>query len=278
LSSAPTQSFIPKNPARAKVNWQLVLAGNPNPKPLPQLPSANSARSLQQKLMTTFCVTLVQNPTVQDMINLQKLQNLATLQQQQQQQQQHPHPHHGHQHHHHHPATAAALASLQGLAASVFNSPLNLSVGGEPVATTGPSVAPTSPTHNGGKSKTAKGGSSGNGSGGSSANSGTSSAQQQQQPDNPSSSSSPHHPLSASSLANVLAAATASPPPSLQAPPASAQMPQLILASGQLVQGVQGAQLLIPTAQGECVLHGLSSLVCSSCSSSALSVCSSGYQ
>lgn len=28
------------------------------------------------------------------------------------------------------------------------------------------------------------------------------------------------------------------------------QMPQLILASGQLIQGVQGAQLLIPTAQG----------------------------
>lgn len=29
------------------------------------------------------------------------------------------------------------------------------------------------------------------------------------------------------------------------------QMPQLILASGQLVQGVQGAQLLIPTSQGK---------------------------
>jgi len=27
-------------------------------------------------------------------------------------------------------------------------------------------------------------------------------------------------------------------------------MPQLILASGQLVQGIQGAQLLIPTSQG----------------------------
>lgn len=31
----------------------------------------------------------------------------------------------------------------------------------------------------------------------------------------------------------------------------SSQMPQLILASGQLVQGVQGAQLLIPTSQGK---------------------------
>ncbi|XP_055707141.1 POU domain, class 6, transcription factor 2 isoform X2 [Phlebotomus papatasi] len=30
----------------------------------------------------------------------------------------------------------------------------------------------------------------------------------------------------------------------------SAQLPQLILASGQLVQGIQGAQLLIPTSQG----------------------------
>lgn len=29
------------------------------------------------------------------------------------------------------------------------------------------------------------------------------------------------------------------------------QMPQLILASGQLIQGVQGAQLLIPTSQGK---------------------------
>ncbi|XP_065086941.1 POU domain, class 6, transcription factor 2 isoform X2 [Ochlerotatus camptorhynchus] len=31
---------------------------------------------------------------------------------------------------------------------------------------------------------------------------------------------------------------------------AAAQMPQLILASGQIVQGIQGAQLLIPTSQG----------------------------
>lgn len=29
-----------------------------------------------------------------------------------------------------------------------------------------------------------------------------------------------------------------------------APMPQLILASGQMVQGIQGAQLLIPTSQG----------------------------
>lgn len=34
-----------------------------------------------------------------------------------------------------------------------------------------------------------------------------------------------------------------------------AQMPQLILASGQLVQGVQGAQLLIPTSQGAIITH-----------------------
>lgn len=30
----------------------------------------------------------------------------------------------------------------------------------------------------------------------------------------------------------------------------STQMPQLILASGQIIQGIQGAQLLIPTSQG----------------------------
>lgn len=35
-------------------------------------------------------------------------------------------------------------------------------------------------------------------------------------------------------------------PPAMPSP-----MPQLILASGQLVQGIQGAQLLIPTSQGE---------------------------
>lgn len=34
-------------------------------------------------------------------------------------------------------------------------------------------------------------------------------------------------------------------PPAMPSP-----MPQLILASGQLVQGIQGAQLLIPTSQG----------------------------
>ncbi|XP_064551947.1 POU domain, class 6, transcription factor 2 isoform X6 [Drosophila montana] len=224
---------------------------------------------------------------MQDMINLQKLQNLATLQQQQhqhqqqqqqhqqqQQQQQHPHSHHSH----HHPATAAALASLQGLAASVFNSPLNLSVGAEAVTATTTAAAAaaggvtstsaaaaaatakaasTSPSnsnnnnnscHNGNKHKTSKGNSNNNSN---SSAAGNSSSQQPQ--DNPSSSSSPHahaHALNATTLANVLAAATASPPPALQAPPASAQMPQLILASGQLVQGVQGAQLLIPTAQG----------------------------
>lgn len=35
-------------------------------------------------------------------------------------------------------------------------------------------------------------------------------------------------------------------PPAMPSP-----MPQLILASGQLVQGIQGAQLLIPTSQGK---------------------------
>jgi hypothetical protein len=35
--------------------------------------------------------------------------------------------------------------------------------------------------------------------------------------------------------------------------PQSPQMPQLVLASGQLGQGIQGAQVLIPTSQGELV-------------------------
>lgn len=45
----------------------------------------------------------------------------------------------------------------------------------------------------------------------------------------------------------LAAAATPQPLPAA----AAAQMPQLILASGQIVQGIQGAQLLIPTSQGE---------------------------
>lgn len=40
-------------------------------------------------------------------------------------------------------------------------------------------------------------------------------------------------------------------PSSLLNPAQATQMPQLILASGQLVQGIQGAQLLIPTSQGK---------------------------
>lgn len=40
-------------------------------------------------------------------------------------------------------------------------------------------------------------------------------------------------------------------PPQLLAAPQPAAMPQFILASGQLVQGIQGAQLLIPTSQGK---------------------------
>ncbi|XP_039296709.1 POU domain, class 6, transcription factor 2 isoform X2 [Nilaparvata lugens] len=39
-------------------------------------------------------------------------------------------------------------------------------------------------------------------------------------------------------------------PPQLLTAPQPAAMPQFILASGQLVQGIQGAQLLIPTSQG----------------------------
>jgi hypothetical protein len=35
--------------------------------------------------------------------------------------------------------------------------------------------------------------------------------------------------------------------------PQSPQMPQLVLASGQLGQGIQGAQVLIPTPQGKFV-------------------------
>lgn len=38
--------------------------------------------------------------------------------------------------------------------------------------------------------------------------------------------------------------------PALSGPLGNSQMPQLILASGQILQGIQGAQLLIPTPQG----------------------------
>ncbi|XP_058464204.1 POU domain, class 6, transcription factor 2 isoform X3 [Malaya genurostris] len=54
--------------------------------------------------------------------------------------------------------------------------------------------------------------------------------------------------LGAQSHSPVMGALAAAPPQPL--PTAPTQMPQLILASGQIVQGIQGAQLLIPTAQG----------------------------
>ncbi|XP_021929716.1 POU domain, class 6, transcription factor 2-like isoform X3 [Zootermopsis nevadensis] len=55
-------------------------------------------------------------------------------------------------------------------------------------------------------------------------------------------SASPAH-----SVGNLLASAATQ--PQLLAAPQPAAMPQFILASGQLVQGIQGAQLLIPTSQ-----------------------------
>lgn len=39
--------------------------------------------------------------------------------------------------------------------------------------------------------------------------------------------------------------------PQLLSQPQPVAMPQFILMSGQLVQGLQGAQLLIPTSQGK---------------------------
>nr|CAD7428301.1 unnamed protein product [Timema monikensis] len=53
---------------------------------------------------------------------------------------------------------------------------------------------------------------------------------------------------SAHTVGNLLGSASQ---PQLLAAPQPAAMPQLILASGQLVQGIQGAQLLIPTSQGK---------------------------
>jgi len=58
---------------------------------------------------------------------------------------------------------------------------------------------------------------------------------------------------SAHSVGSLLSSAAAQPTtalPQLLAAPQPAAMPQFILASGQLVQGIQGAQLLIPTSQG----------------------------
>lgn len=110
---------------------------------------------------------------VQGMLNLQKLQNLASIQQQK----------------------TSMPASLVGLAAGLpsatcLNSPLNLSLG---------------------------------------------------------SSSANTHSDSISSTAAAAAVAMTS---NLASGDAASMMPQLILASGQLMQGVQGAQLLIPTSKG----------------------------
>lgn len=120
--------------------------------------------------------------TVQGMLNLQKLQSLASITQQQK---------------------TSMPASLVGLAAglstaSCLNSPLNLSLTGAS------SSSRTNDTVN-----------------------------------------SPVAVAAAAALANNLSGGDSD--TALCAP----QMPQLILASGQLMQGVQGAQLLIPTSQGK---------------------------
>lgn len=111
---------------------------------------------------------------VQGMLNLQKLQNLASIQQQQK---------------------TSMPASLVGLAAGLssatcLNSPLNLSLG--------------------------------------------------------SSSANTH----SESISSTAAAAAVAMTGNLGSGDAASKMPQLILASGQLMQGVQGAQLLIPTSKG----------------------------
>ncbi|XP_055916106.1 POU domain, class 6, transcription factor 2 isoform X2 [Eupeodes corollae] len=191
------------------------------------------------------------NGTMQDMINLQKLQNLATLQHQHNQQQQQQHNQQQSDSPVAVPPVAAALASLQGLAgissAVPLNSPLNLSIGSTTSAATAvanlsSSTGPTNSINN-------------------------------NKPHGPlgSTSTSSSSPLPVSSLSISITGSTATSPPhggdtiagvgnspvasnliagGCSPPAASAQMPQLILASGQLVQGVQGAQLLIPTAQG----------------------------
>lgn len=189
------------------------------------------------------------------------------------------------------PATAAALASLQGLAAGIsasaaaaaaLNSPLNLTVGAgaggggginaclPPICASGTHSAPCSPNALSASNvlaaaAAAAAASNNNNNKVMSHAGGCGSGQDNTGSTSPNSSSVQAQTMAQNTLANVLnsaaaaaaaaaaagAAATASPPPSMPTPATSAQMPQLILASGQLVQGVQGAQLLIPTAQGK---------------------------
>lgn len=189
------------------------------------------------------------------MLNLQKLQNLSTFQSEQSIGS--------------NAATAAALASLQGLAAGLtasaaaaaLNSPLNLTVTNAGTCNTPTSIASDllNATHKAMNHVAGTGTANGAGAAGGESQHHTGSTSPNSAQIN--SGTTQATATAQNTLASVLnsaaaaaaaagAAATASPPPQLQAPPASAQMPQLILASGQLVQGVQGAQLLIPTAQG----------------------------
>lgn len=188
------------------------------------------------------------------MLNLQKLQNLSPFQ--------------SDSGLNGNAATAAALASLQGLAAGItasaaaaaLNSPLNLTVSnnggmGNSVSNDLLGCGPKSlllggHVPNDVTMRNLSGGGEGQKHNGST-------------PPSPTNDNHSGSVAAQNALANVLnnaaaaaaaaagAASTASPPPQMPPPPASAQMPQLILASGQLVQGVQGAQLLIPTAQGK---------------------------
>lgn len=195
------------------------------------------------------------NGTMQNMINFQKLQNFANLQHQHHQQQQRQHDD---QQQSSSPVVvppvATALASLRGLAgistAVALNSPLNLSIGSTTSAvTTAANLSSSTGSANSINTNKPLG---------SQGSTSTSSSSSSLPVSSLSISTSGHivtSPPHGETISNVRTSPVAS---NLIAggcspPDASSQMPQLILASGQLVQGVQGAQLLIPTAQGVAV-------------------------
>ncbi|XP_055372819.1 POU domain, class 6, transcription factor 2 [Condylostylus longicornis] len=210
-------------------NRTLSSSSSSSPPPPSSSQQSSHEKTAAQKVEALAVAAAAQahlNGTMQDMINLQKLQNFASLQQQQLQEQQNQQQQH-HQSHSSVP-TAAALASLQGLAgissAVALNSPLNLSVGSTSLLTSSTSSSSS------GNPKLSQniGGNIGCGNGNGNTNT----------------------PLTLGGVVgsgvnnvNNLVGCN-SPSAGIQ------QMPQLILASGQLVQGVQGAQLLIPTSQG----------------------------
>ncbi|KAK9702598.1 hypothetical protein QE152_g29844 [Popillia japonica] len=204
-----------------------------NEQPQPPVSHHQHQQQQQQQHKMTPAAAAHLNGTMAGLVTLQNLQNFATLQQSL-------------------PQVATLAAGLQNIAnnlaaaaasssivanngggggdGSPASAPLNLSVNATvPPRSTSSSSSTSSTESPGGIS--------------------TNHNHKLQQQSQPQPTLTSQQPLVPPSSVSTVSATTATIPP-LLASQQPAPMPQFILASGQLVQGIQGAQLLIPTSQG----------------------------